>query len=61
MSLLVKIGDQRMTKPTECKDCKKFAIIKEKDKYYCAECYLKKEGIKPLYQINDFVKNVSKD
>ena len=61
MLLSVKIGDLLMTKPKECTNCKKLAIIKEKDKYFCAECYLKKEGIKPLHQINDFEKNISKD
>jgi len=61
MSLSVKIGDLLMTKPKECSKCKKIAIIIKDKIYYCAECYLKKEGIKPLHQINDFEKNVSKD
>lgn len=61
MSLSVKIGELLMNKHIECTDCKKLAIIKEKEKYYCAECYLKKEGIKPLHQINDFKKNLCKD
>jgi protein-arginine kinase activator protein McsA len=51
-----------VNKKTDCETCKnKLAIIIENKKYYCAECYLKKEGIKPLHQINDFEKNVSKD
>ena len=61
MLLSVKIGVQLMTKPKECFKCKKLAVIIKDKIYYCAVCYLLKEGIKPLDQINDFNKNFKKD
>ena len=50
-----------MNEPIKCSKCKNKAIIVEDKKYLCADCWLKKEGIKPLDQINDFNKNFKKD
>lgn len=57
----VKIGDLLMNEPIKCYKCKNKAVISEDKKYLCADCWLKKEGIKPLHQINDSEKIYKKD
>mgnify|MGYP006969495852 CR=1 FL=1 len=35
----------------ECKNCERRAVIVENKEYYCAECALRKAGIRPLTKL----------
>jgi len=38
----------------ECKNCERQAVVIENKEYFCAECALKKAGIRPLTKLMIF-------